>query len=164
MGRGVVQNAMQGYNAALFAYGQTGSGKSYTMVGYGSNKGLVPMTCEELLRPVHENKNNEIQYQVTFSMLEIYNEQVRDLQVPFRKRQHEGLKIRQHPKSGFYVEGLKVGFQAMTWERLACFVTARVRSTTGGYVFSLSTTQGVPHLHPIILPLIPCPFGGGVTQ
>ena len=108
LGRGVVQNAMQGYNAALFAYGQTGSGKSYTMVGYGSNKGLVPMTCEELLRPVHENKNNETQYQVTFSMLEIYNEQVRDLQVPFRKRQHEGLKIRQHPKSGFYVEGLKV--------------------------------------------------------
>ena len=108
LGRGVVQNAMQGYNAALFAYGQTGSGKSYTMVGYGSNKGLVPMTCEELLRPVHENKNNQTQYQVTFSMLEIYNEQVRDLQVPFRKRQHEGLKIRQHPKSGFYVEGLKV--------------------------------------------------------
>ena len=123
MGRGVVQNAMQGYNAALFAYGQTGSGKSYTMVGYGSNKGLVPMTCEELLRPVRENKDNETQYQVTFSMLEIYNEQVRDLQIPFRKRQHEGLKIRQHPKSGFYVEGLRVGFQAMTWERLACLIS-----------------------------------------
>ena len=46
--------------------------------------------------------------QVTFSMLEIYNEQVRDLQVPIKKHQHEGLKIRQHPKLGFYVEGLKV--------------------------------------------------------
>ena len=41
-------------------------------------------------------------------MLEIYNEQVRDLQVPIKKHQHEGLKIRQHPKLGFYVEGLKV--------------------------------------------------------
>ena len=65
LGRGVVQNALQGYNAALFAYGQTGSGKSYTMVGYGNNKGIVPMTCEELLKPIHDNKNNERQYQVT---------------------------------------------------------------------------------------------------
>ena len=46
--------------------------------------------------------------QVTFSMLEIYNEQVRDLQAQFKKHQQEGLKIRQHPKLGFYVDGLKV--------------------------------------------------------
>lgn len=34
LGQGVLDNAMQGYNAALFAYGQTGSGKSYSMIGY----------------------------------------------------------------------------------------------------------------------------------
>ena len=28
-----------GYNTSLFAYGQTGSGKSYSMVGYGVNRG-----------------------------------------------------------------------------------------------------------------------------
>ena len=39
-------------------------------------------------------------------MLEIYNEQVRDLLNPSSKK--GGLKIRQHPKKGFYAQGLKV--------------------------------------------------------
>ena len=39
LGRGVLDNAWKGYNCSLFAYGQTGSGKSYSMVGYGANKG-----------------------------------------------------------------------------------------------------------------------------
>jgi Zn-dependent M16 (insulinase) family peptidase len=46
-------------------------------------------------------------FQVSFSMLEIYNEQVKDLLVSV-KQQTGGLKVRQHPKSGFYVDGLKV--------------------------------------------------------
>lgn len=34
-----------GFNCCLFAYGQTGAGKSYSMIGYESNKGIVPMAC-----------------------------------------------------------------------------------------------------------------------
>ena len=41
LGRGVLENAWKGYNCSLFAYGQTGSGKSYSMVGYGENKGTL---------------------------------------------------------------------------------------------------------------------------
>ena len=37
----VLKNAWEGYNATLFAYGQTGSGKSYSVVGYGINKGKL---------------------------------------------------------------------------------------------------------------------------
>ncbi len=40
-------------------------------------------------------------------MLEIYNEQVRDLLNP-KGNKKGGLKIRQHPKKGFYCQGLKV--------------------------------------------------------
>ena len=39
MGAGILTNAWEGYNSTLFAYGQTGSGKSYSMVGYGTNRG-----------------------------------------------------------------------------------------------------------------------------
>jgi len=44
-------------------------------------------------------------------MLEIYNEQVRDLLVSAKNKQQAkgNLKVRLHPKMGFYVEGLKVG-------------------------------------------------------
>ncbi|XP_052222139.1 kinesin-like protein KIF28P isoform X2 [Dreissena polymorpha] len=106
LGQGVLDNAWQGYNAALFAYGQTGSGKSYSMIGYGANKGIVPITCEELFKAIDTSSDNKKQLRVFFSMLEIYNEQVRDLIVK-EKPPHGGLKIRQNPKSGFYVEGLK---------------------------------------------------------
>jgi len=41
LGVGVLKNAWEGYNASLFAYGQTGSGKSYSVVGYGANKGIL---------------------------------------------------------------------------------------------------------------------------
>ncbi|VDI38502.1 Hypothetical predicted protein, partial [Mytilus galloprovincialis] len=107
LGKGVLDNAWQGYNAALFAYGQTGSGKSYSMIGYGSNKGIVPILCEELFKAVEQNDDKSKQLQVSFSMLEIYNEQVRDLLVK-AKPQQGGLKIRQNPQSGFYVEGLRL--------------------------------------------------------
>jgi hypothetical protein len=42
----ILDNAWKGYHCCLFAYGQTGSGKSYSMVGYGANKGIVPISCE----------------------------------------------------------------------------------------------------------------------
>ena len=38
----VVDSAFNGYNGTIFAYGQTGSGKSYSIFGYGENKGIVP--------------------------------------------------------------------------------------------------------------------------
>lgn len=38
-------------------------------------------------------------------MLEIYNEKVRDLLNPSDKK--GGLRVRQHPKKGFYADGLK---------------------------------------------------------
>ncbi|XP_033735609.1 kinesin-like protein KIF28P isoform X3 [Pecten maximus] len=106
LGKGVLDNAWQGYNAALFAYGQTGSGKSYSMIGYGPNKGIVPITCEELFKVIESNKDKDKQLQVSFSMLEIYNEKVRDLLVK-NKAETGSLKIRQDQKMGFYVEGLK---------------------------------------------------------
>ncbi|TMW41331.1 hypothetical protein DOY81_013589, partial [Sarcophaga bullata] len=39
VGRDILDNAFQGYNACIFAYGQTGSGKSYTMMGSQECKG-----------------------------------------------------------------------------------------------------------------------------
>ena len=65
LGQGVLDNAWQGYNAALFAYGQTGSGKSYSMIGYGPNKGIVPITCEELFKVIESNKDDKKQLRVS---------------------------------------------------------------------------------------------------
>lgn len=50
---------------SLFAYGQTGSGKSYSMVGYGTNKGIVPITCDEIFKKIELNDQpDKFQFQV----------------------------------------------------------------------------------------------------
>jgi kinesin family protein 1 len=59
-----------GFNTSLFAYGQTGSGKSYSMVGYGVNKGIVPTTCDELFKTMAKSKDNKsTRYQVRGSIV-----------------------------------------------------------------------------------------------
>ena len=103
----VLNNAFEGFNACLFAYGQTGSGKSYSVVGYGENKGIVPRACEEIFKRINDYKNDttkRIECQVTVSMIEIYNEQVQDLFTKANARPKGGLRIREDPKKGVYVE------------------------------------------------------------
>uniref|UniRef100_A0A8D2FNL0 Kinesin-like protein n=1 Tax=Theropithecus gelada TaxID=9565 RepID=A0A8D2FNL0_THEGE len=105
LGRGILDSAWQGYNATLLAYGQTGSGKSYSMIGFGANQGIIPTVCEELFQAT-ENQGRNQEHQVTFSMLEIYNEQIRDLLS--RTKKPGGLRVREDQQLGFYVEGLKL--------------------------------------------------------
>ena len=69
----------------MFAYGQTGSGKSYSMIGYGANKGIVPIACEEMFNRLSGKKAGE-DYEVTVSMIEIYNEKVQDLLADIKNR------------------------------------------------------------------------------
>ena len=114
LGEGVLSNAWAGYNCSLFAYGQTGSGKSYSIVGYGANKGVIPVVCQKLFSKIEEKiaAKPKDEYEVTLAMIEIYNEQVRDLLNPATMKIKGGLKIREHPKKGFYVDKLtshKVG-------------------------------------------------------
>ena len=100
LGKSLIANAWKGFNASLFAYGQTGSGKSYSIFGYGVNKGLVPMFANAIFKDIEAKKGTGVTFEMTFSMLEIYNEVARDLLVADGKK--TGLKIRQHPKKGFY--------------------------------------------------------------
>jgi hypothetical protein len=108
LGAGMLANAWEGYNSTLFAYGQTGSGKSYSVVGYGANKGIVPMFCEHLFKDIEAKRagpDASVSYEVTFSMLEIYNEVVHDLLNPsFDKK--KGLRVRENPNKGFWADGL----------------------------------------------------------
>jgi hypothetical protein len=65
------------------------------MVGYGANKGIVPISCDEIFRRIRESESNDKTYEVSVSMLEIYNEKVQDLLCPPNKRPSGGLKIRE---------------------------------------------------------------------
>lgn len=106
VGEEVLANAWAGYHCCLFAYGQTGSGKSYSMVGYGPNKGIVPISCEEIFKRINNNDDSKRNFEIQFSMLEIYNEKIQDLLIPINKRPQGGLKVREHKTHGVFVEDL----------------------------------------------------------
>ena len=89
----------------MFAYGQTGAGKSYSMIGYGNNKGIVPQATAEIFRRIGDNDDSTKTYEVEAYMVEIYNERVQDLLVDPKKRPANGLKVRESKLKGVYVEG-----------------------------------------------------------
>jgi hypothetical protein len=106
LGVDILENAWNGYNASLFAYGQTGSGKSYSMIGPPNDYGIIPRVCKEMFSRIESDKNT--MYRVEASMLEIYNEVVRDLFNPTNPSNSKGgLRVRESPISGPYVEGLE---------------------------------------------------------
>jgi len=76
------------------------------MVGYGSNKGIVPIACDEIFKRINLNQDKNLEYQVQFSMLEIYNEKVQDLLIPPKNKPAGGLKVRESATGAVYVEGL----------------------------------------------------------
>ncbi|KAI8075132.1 hypothetical protein BC940DRAFT_363173 [Gongronella butleri] len=103
LGEDLLNHAFDGYNCCIFAYGQTGSGKSYSMMGYGEDKGIIPRTCSELFNRITQSTDINLTHRVEVSYIEIYNEKVRDLLNPKNKG---NLKVREHPSTGPYVEDL----------------------------------------------------------
>ncbi|CAE6516175.1 unnamed protein product [Rhizoctonia solani] len=105
LGKELLDHSFAGFNACILAYGQTGSGKSYSMMGYGADKGIIPLTCSELFDRMERQRASDphVNFVVEVSYIEIYNEKVRDLLNPKNKG---NLKVREHPSLGPYVEDL----------------------------------------------------------
>lgn len=78
----LVQSALDGYKVCIFAYGQTGSGKTHTMIGgldVASKKGIIPRSLEQIFKSSQALASQGWTFKMQASMLEIYNETIRDL-------------------------------------------------------------------------------------
>lgn len=71
-------SALDGYNVCIFAYGQTGTGKTFTMEGTPDNRG-VNYRALEVLFNTSAQRSSDVAYGFSVSMLEVYNERIRDL-------------------------------------------------------------------------------------
>ncbi|EOA19102.1 hypothetical protein CARUB_v10007770mg [Capsella rubella] len=80
--RPLIRSILDGYNVCIFAYGQTGSGKTYTMSGPSITSeedwGVNYRALNDLFH-LTQSRQNSVEYEVGVQMVEIYNEQVRDL-------------------------------------------------------------------------------------
>jgi Kinesin motor domain/Starch binding domain/PLAT/LH2 domain len=75
---GVVASVLDGYNVCVFAYGQTGSGKTHTMNGTGTDPGVNYRALTDLFTQAGERSDHS-EFEISVSMMEIYNEVLRDL-------------------------------------------------------------------------------------
>ncbi|XP_044100670.1 kinesin-like protein KIFC2 isoform X6 [Neovison vison] len=96
-----VLSCLRGYSVCIFTYGQTGTGKTYSMEGPPEDPGIAPRALQSLFQEMGTGG----QHRVTLSMVEIYNEAVRDLLAPGPP---ERLAVRQGPagQGGIQVAGL----------------------------------------------------------
>ncbi|KAF9685829.1 hypothetical protein SADUNF_Sadunf03G0094800 [Salix dunnii] len=78
----LIRSVLDGYNVCIFAYGQTGSGKTFTMSGPNITSkedwGVNYRALNDLFQ-ISQRRKSSISYEVGVQMVEIYNEQVRDL-------------------------------------------------------------------------------------
>ncbi|TKS65311.1 Kinesin-like protein KIFC3 [Collichthys lucidus] len=74
----LITSCIDGFNVCIFAYGQTGSGKTFTMEGVVDDPGINQRALRLLFSEVTE-KAPDWDYTITVSMVEIYNETLRDL-------------------------------------------------------------------------------------
>uniref|UniRef100_A0A8C6IFT1 Kinesin-like protein n=1 Tax=Mus spicilegus TaxID=10103 RepID=A0A8C6IFT1_MUSSI len=77
----LVEGVISGYNTTIFAYGPSGAGKTHTMLGVDAEPGIYLQTLTDLFQAIEETQDN-MEYSVSMSYLEIYNEVIRDLLNP----------------------------------------------------------------------------------
>eukprot|EP00756_Hemistasia_phaeocysticola_P066348 Hpha_TRINITY_DN9171_c0_g1::TRINITY_DN9171_c0_g1_i1::g.94326::m.94326 len=94
-----IDNALAGYNCCIFAYGVTGSGKTHTVLGAKSDEGIAVRVMRDMFESLSGGKSR-----VEISFMEVYNERVRDLLVSHSECSER--RIREHPSTGVFVEGL----------------------------------------------------------
>ncbi|XP_054785930.1 kinesin-like protein KIN-14C isoform X2 [Prosopis cineraria] len=96
-----IRSVLDGYNACIFAYGQTGSGKTYTMSGpNGATEETYGVNYRALndLFSISSSRTGSIVYEVWVQMVEIYNEQVRDLLATDASKKRLGILTQPQPK------------------------------------------------------------------
>jgi len=93
--KSTILSVIDGYNVCIMAYGQTGSGKTWTMMGPAENPGVNRRAIVELLTTL-ESQKDTIEFDVTASQMEVYNEGLYDL-LSTKPRAETKLKIRQGP-------------------------------------------------------------------
>ena len=100
--KGIIDSVLDGYNGTVLAYGQTSSGKTYTMQGEMDEErtqGIIPRMINHVFKHIYKNEGTD--FMIKVSMIEIYQEKIRDLFDVSKVN----LNVREDTIKGIYVEG-----------------------------------------------------------
>jgi kinesin family protein 5 len=98
----IINAVLRGFNGTVFAYGQTASGKTYTMEGPDIEdkvyQGVIPRMVWSIFDGIY-NADEHIEFLVKVSIVEIYNERIRDLLDPKK----DNLKVHEDKARGVFI-------------------------------------------------------------
>mmetsp|Transcript_77227 Transcript_77227/g.179104 ORF Transcript_77227/g.179104 Transcript_77227/m.179104 type:complete len:709 (-) Transcript_77227:358-2484(-) len=98
----IINAVLRGFNGTVFAYGQTSSGKTYTMEGPDIEdkdyQGVIPRMVWSIFDGIYHADEN-IEFLVKVSIVEIYNERIRDLLDPTK----DNLKVHEDKARGVFI-------------------------------------------------------------
>jgi hypothetical protein len=155
--RPTINDVLNGYNGTIFAYGQSGSGKTFTMLGADiydeETKGIIPRSISDIFAFINSESSQEIKFEIKFSILEIYKENIYDLLNPETK--FTDLKIKEHPTKGIYVTNLLEEYisteqdvydllEQAEEERVVCETGLNAMSSRSHMLLRLEITQKLP--------------------
>nr|XP_023864300.1 uncharacterized protein LOC111978455 isoform X3 [Salvelinus alpinus] len=106
-GTGLKERGRQSFSYD-FSYDSTDVGSPNFVPQEKGDIGLIPRICEGLFCQISEESQGDgASFRTEVSYLEIYNERVQDLLTTKKSPENgSGLKVREHPKDGPYVEDL----------------------------------------------------------
>eukprot|EP00198_Chlamydomonas_reinhardtii_P013405 XP_001702742.1 predicted protein [Chlamydomonas reinhardtii] len=100
----LVDAALDGYCVTVFAFGQTGSGKTHTIIGPRLSRGAAATaTTSRLGSAGSASAGGGVEFNVSASVVELYNESVTDLLALDKSKT---LAVRKDARDGFAVTGL----------------------------------------------------------
>ncbi|CAE7538358.1 kif3 [Symbiodinium natans] len=98
----IINGVLRGFNGTVFAYGQTASGKTHTMEGPDIEDevqmGVIPRMVWSIFDGI-DHAADYIEFLVKVSIVEIYNERIRDLLDPKK----DNLKIHEDKARGVFI-------------------------------------------------------------
>ncbi|KAL8152097.1 hypothetical protein V2J09_021905 [Rumex salicifolius] len=97
----IIHSAVEGFNGTCFAYGQTSSGKTFTMNGSENDPGIIQRAVRDVFERIHKNDDREFLIRVSY--MEIYNEEINDLLVINNQK----LPIHESLERGVFVAGIR---------------------------------------------------------
>ncbi|KAH9489789.1 Chromosome-associated kinesin kif4a [Bulinus truncatus] len=141
----LINSIFKGYNATILAYGQTGSGKTFTMGGCyeaslegdEDDMGVIPRVLRDIFLTIKDKDSME--YSVTVSYIEIYNEDLNDLLCPTSQR--EQLSIREETNGGIKIQGLKEVAVRSFEETMKCLSEGSQSRTTGATAMNNTSSR-----------------------
>lgn len=117
----LIVSCVDGYNVCIMAYGQTGSGKTFTMMGTADNPGVNRRAISELLAICYERKQWE--FRLRLSVIEIYQEEARDLLSATQTSPPKTIKIRSTQDDEIIICGL-TEYEVKTQENILTLLGA----------------------------------------